>query len=48
MRSVDKERLMGRQRAGSEIVLPLRTDDVVAYARARERAATQTFRENGN
>ena len=29
-------------------MLPLRTDDVVAYALARERAARQTFKENGN
>ena len=31
------------ENGGSEIMLPLRTDDVVAYARVRERAERRAF-----
>jgi hypothetical protein len=39
----------GREdREGSEIMLPLRMDDEVAYARVRERAERRAFRGNKN
>ena len=44
----DQTQVDGKAEVGSEIMLPLRTVDVVAYALARERATRQTFKENGN
>lgn len=44
----DQTEVDGMTEVGSEIMLPLRTVDVVAYALARERAARQTFKEKRN
>lgn len=49
MRSVRKGIRGGREdRERTEIVLPLRADDEVAYARVRERAERRAFRGNEN